>query len=297
MAVYSNVKVKAYGKINLMLDVVGVRDDGYHMLNTVMQSVDVFDVLDLTLTDGEGFEIKCDREGFPLDKSNLIWKAADAFREHTKTDFGGKLTVTVEKNLPSMAGMGGGSSDCGAMLNALNIMFGTLLDEDELAKIGADLGADVPFCTLGGTRLCQGIGEITHKLSSPHCAFLIVKPDVSISTPDAFRKYDRIVNPQRCQLDYFLKGLASEKLLSMCIYMFNVLEYAAESEEIELAKKRLKDAGAYNSMMTGSGSAVFGVFENEELAKIAAEKLKPCYNYCEICKPIKKGFELISVQR
>jgi len=297
MSIYNNVNVKAFGKLNLMLDVVGVRKDGYHMLNTVMQSVDLFDVLELSLSEGSGFELICDKKDFPLDKSNLIWKAADAFKKHTGTDFGGKLSVKVEKNLPSMAGMGGGSSDCAAMLHALNIMFGTLLDDDKLAEIGAELGADVPFCVLGGTRLCQGAGEITYKLPSPECSFLVVKPDISISTPEAFRKYDAIVNPKRCQLDYFLKSLGSGKLLSMCIYMFNVLEYASESSEIEEAKRRLKECGAYNSAMTGSGSAVFGVFDNYDEAEKASDKLKSEYGYCKSCKPIRIGYELISVQR
>lgn len=297
MAIYKSLKFRAYGKINLMLDVVGIRNDGYHMLNTVMQSIDLYDEMELSIEDGEGIEIRCDKEGFPLDSNNLIWKAVDAFKEHTKTELGGKLIITVDKRLPSMAGMGGGSADCAAMLNALNTFYGTMLDSDEIVNIAAELGADVPFCVKGGTRLCQGIGEIMHKLPSPQCAFLIIKPDISVSTPEAFKAYDKIVNPQRCQLDNFLKALSSGKLLSMCIYMFNVLEYAAQLPEIALAKQRLKESGALSSMMTGSGSAVFGVFENEEYAKEAAEKLKGEYGYCEVCKPIKHGYEMLSARR
>ncbi len=299
MALYNNIKVKAYGKINLLLDIIGRREDGYHMLNTVMQTVSVYDTLELSIDadSPEGIEIVCDKEGFPLDSSNLIWKAAELFKEYSGITFGGKLIVKVEKNLPSQAGMGGGSADCAAMLKAMNTFFCTLKDEDELCELGAKLGADVPFCIKGGTRLCQGIGEITNKLPSIDCAFVIVKPDVSVSTPEAYKRYDLMKSPPRSHLDYFLKSLASGNVFSTSIYLFNVFEAAIDQPEIAQAKQTLKEAGALNTLMTGSGSAVFGVFENEKYAEQAAAKISGKYNYCEVCVPVKSGYELMWVNR
>lgn len=294
MTDYKKIKFKAFGKINLILDVVGKRDDGYHLLNTVMQSVSCCDIIEIEIVDGEGIEIICDKDGFPCNESNLIWKACEAFSKYTETDFGGRLKITVEKNLPSMAGMGGGSADCASVLCALNIMFKTLLDNDQLCKIGLQLGADVPFCVNGGTRLCQGIGEITNRLPSPDCFFVIIKPDVSVSTPVAFKKYDTIANPEKAKLEFFLKGLTSGNIFSIAGYMFNVLEYASGLAEIEKAKHKLINAGALNSIMTGSGSAVFGIFDNEQAANKAKEKLSE-YSYCEVCRPVKTGFELIEI--
>ena len=299
MALYNNLKAKAYGKVNLLLDIIGRREDGYHLLNTVMQSVSVYDTLELSLDESapEGIEIMCDKEGFPTDSSNLIWKAAELFKEFSHISFGGKLIVKVEKNLPSQAGMGGGSADCAAMLKAMNTYFGTLIDEDDLCMLGAKLGADVPFCVKGGTRLCQGVGEIMNTLPSLDCAFVIVKPGVCVSTPEAYRRYDLLKDPPRSQLDQFLRSLASGNVFSASIYLFNVFETAIDLPEIAEAKQALKSAGALNTLMTGSGSAVYGVFETESYAMQAAEKLKDKYSYCQVCTPKKRSYELMWVNR
>ena len=290
--VCDRLKVKAYGKINLMLDIVGKRQDGYHMLNTVMQSVDCYDLLDIELCEGEGIELICDKEGFPLDEKNLIHKAVTAFQKHTGIDYGCKIRVTVEKNLPSMAGMGGGSSDCAAMLNALNFLFDTRLSDDELCRVGVTLGADVPFCIVGGTQLCQGVGEILHRLPSPQCKFLIIKPDVGISTPEAYKAYDSIVNPKRCSIDMFVQSLGSSNIYSLCANMFNALEYAHCPDEVTKAKDDLKRAGALQTLMTGSGSAVFGIFDNDDAIKRAYNSIDG-YVYKQICCPVRKGCEFV----
>ena len=299
MALYNNIKVKAYGKINLLLDIVGRRDDGYHMLNTVMQTVSLYDTLEISLDESadEGIELVCDKEGFPLDNTNLIWKAAELFKEHADIKFGGKLTVKVEKDLPSQAGMGGGSADAAAMLKSLNTFYGTLIDDDELCELGTKLGADIPFCIKGGTRLCQGVGEITNKLPSPECAFVIIKPDVSVSTPEAYKRYDALKAPRRCDLDYFLKALASGNIFSTSIYLFNIFEDVIDLPEVTKAKKRLRECGALASLMTGSGSAVFGVFENKEYAAEAASRLEQEYDFCKVCTPMNKSFDIVWVNK
>ena len=145
MVTCSNLKIKAYGKINLALDIVGRRDDGYHMLSTVMQSVSCFDLLDFTLSEGEGIELACDLDSFPKGDDNIITKAYHAFADFTHLDFGCKITVNVEKNLPSQAGMGGGSADAAATLRALDFMFDTRLTDEQLCSIGVSLGADVYY--------------------------------------------------------------------------------------------------------------------------------------------------------
>ena len=292
MAIYNNCTVKAYGKLNLMLDILGRCSNGYHLLNTVMQSISCYDLLKISLTDGSGIEIKCDKEDFPCDESNLIWKACTAFKESTNIDFGGKLVIEVEKNLPSMAGMGGGSADCAAMLGALNVMYGTFLEDEELCKIGGKLGADVPFCICGGTRLCQGIGEKTFRLPTPDCCFTVIKPDTNISTAEAYEKYDSLKKTGRGDLDQFLQALASNNIYRYSSHMYNALEDVSQNEEIEKAKEQLMKSGAVNAMMTGSGSAVFGIYTNKQSAEFACEQLG-VYEFKEVCEPVKCGYEIV----
>ncbi len=299
MAKYSSAKAAAFGKLNLMLDIVRINADGYHELETVMQSVSLFDTLDMQINDTGEHKIICDKQGFPCDNSNLIWKAIDAFEKFTGIRTGG-ITVSVDKRLPSMAGMAGGSADCAATLCALDAMFDTDLKRSQLCEIGVALGADVPFCIVGGTQLCRGVGEKMTGLSRmPRCAFVVVKPDVSISTPAAFKKYDSLQNVPKCDTKAFVNGLLksheSKGIQKMCDHLFNALEYAANEEEIETAKKKLLDAGALGSLMTGSGSAVFGVFEDPKRAQTALEKIRNDYPQAWVCTPVDKSIQIISL--
>ena len=294
MAKHNTSVVRAFGKLNLMLDIVGRRSDGYHELETVMQSVSIFDTLSFSVNGSGRNKIICDRPGFPCDSSNLIWKAIDAFSEFTKQDLGG-VTVTVDKQLPSMAGMAGGSADCAAALHALNEMFDTKLSTDDLCSIGVKLGADVPFCIVGGTQMCKGIGEKMQPLRSPECSFVVVKPDVSVSTPAAFRRYDSLEKPEKCDTKAFLASLESGDLKGLCSAMFNALEYASDETEIEKARTDLLAAGAVGSLMTGSGSAVFGVFGDKAAAETALIKIKNIYSQAWLCVPTSEGHEITSL--
>lgn len=294
MAKYSSAKVAAFGKLNLMLDIVGINADGYHELETVMQSVSLFDTLDMQINNTGDNKIICEKAGFPCDSSNLIWKAVAAFEHYTGLKTGG-ITASVDKQLPSMAGMAGGSADCAATLCALDAMFDTKLKKTQLCEIGVGLGADVPFCIVGGTQLCRGVGEKMTALSMPRCAFVVVKPDLSISTPAAFKKYDSLTNVPKCDTKAFVSRLNKGDIKGMCGKMFNALEYAANEEEIETAKKKLLDAGALGALMTGSGSAVFGVFENPGKAQAALEKIKNDYPQAWICNPVSAGTQIISL--
>ena len=289
MARYNTVTVNAAGKLNLMLDIVGRHEDGYHELETVMQSVDLYDTLTLWINGRGENEIICSKEGFPCDSSNLIWKAVDAFCAYTGTDTGG-ISVRVEKRLPSMAGMAGGSADCAATLGALNEMFDTRLSREQLCDIGVKLGADVPFCIVGGTQLCRGIGEKMQELKAPSCVFVVVKPEVSVSTPAAFKRYDSIIDPERCDTKGFVESLERGGTKEMCQKMFNALEYACSLEGIDTAKRRLVSVGAQGALMTGSGSAVFGVFTDIRSAKHAFGALKHSYTQVWVCNPASEGW-------
>lgn len=294
MARYNSAKVAAFGKLNLMLDIVGINSGGYHELETVMQSVSLFDTLDMQINNTGENKIICEKAGFPCDSSNLIWKAVAAFEHYTGLKTGG-ITASVDKQLPSMAGMAGGSADCAATLCALDAMFDTKLKKVQLCEIGVGLGADVPFCIVGGTQLCRGVGEIMTALSMPRCAFVVVKPDLSISTPAAFKKYDSLKSVPKCDTKAFVSRLNKGDIKGMCGKMFNALEFAANEEEIETAKKMLLDAGALGALMTGSGSAVFGVFDHPQKAKAALEKIKNDYPQAWICNPVSAGTQIISL--
>lgn len=294
MAKYSSAKVAAFGKLNLMLDIVGINSGGYHELETVMQSVSLFDTLDMQINNTGENKIICEKAGFPCDSSNLIWKAVAAFEHYTGLKTGG-ITASVDKQLPSMAGMAGGSADCAATLCALDAMFDTKLKKTQLCEIGVGLGADVPFCIVGGTQLCRGVGEKMTALSMPRCAFVVVKPDLSISTPAAFKKYDSLKSVPKCDTKAFVSRLNKGDIKGMCGKMFNALEFAAQEEQIHKAKDDLIGAGALGSLMTGSGSAVFGVFDHPQKAKAALEKIKNDYPQAWICNPVSAGTQIISL--
>jgi 4-diphosphocytidyl-2-C-methyl-D-erythritol kinase len=236
----------------------------------------------------------CEKAWFPTDRTNLIWKAIEAFERYTNLKTGG-ITVNVEKRLPSMAGMAGGSADCAATLCALDTMFETNLKKKQLFEIGAVLGADVPFCIKGGTQLCRGVGEIMTELALPRCAFVVVKPEVSISTPEAFKKYDSLTNVPKCDTKAFVSGLNKGDIKGMCGKMFNALEFAAQEKQIHKAKDDLLGAGALGSLMTGSGSAVFGVFDHPQKAKAALEIIKNDYAQAWVCDPVTSGTQIIKL--
>lgn len=289
------VTVRAFGKLNLFLDITGRRADGYHLLQTVMQSVSVFDVLTFELSEGIGTELVCSEPSFPCDSRNLIWKAIDAFYAYTGTERRGKVTVTVEKNIPSMAGMAGGSADCAAALAAMDILCGTGLDITQLCEIGIKLGADVPFTLTGGTVLCEGIGErLTVLPKLPELYFAVVKPDVGISTPEAYRLFDSCGKSGAKSYESFEKALRSGSAREIADGIYNALEVAADIDEINTAKKQMLENGAHSSMMTGSGSAVFGIFESEEQAQMCVDSMSG-YSFAKVLTPVGKGWEIAAI--
>lgn len=288
-----SITVKAYGKLNLYLDITGRREDGYHLLRSVMQSVSVYDTLVFSLGDGDGVKLICDTPGFPLDDSNLICKAYDLFMRRAGVASRGGLTVTVDKCIPSMAGMAGGSADCAAALTALNELYGFPLDSSELLELGARLGADVPFTMTGGTVLCEGIGDLMTKLDDvKDIYFAVVRPNVQISTPAAYKAYDALTDIDKESFDCFSKALKANDIKLLSETMFNALEAAVQVPEIAAVKEKMLSGGALGAMMTGSGSAVFGVFDDRAAAERFVEGVHD-HPFAMVLDPVPFGIEIM----
>lgn len=264
------LKVEAHAKINLTLDVVGKRPDGYHELRTIMHEIPLCDELTLDF-DAEGLSCASNLPYIKND-SNLALRAAVSFYERTGIDEG--LRISVEKHTPVGAGLGGGSADAAAVLNALNDRHGDPLSKDELLALGAKLGADVPFCMVGGCALCEGIGEkMTELPTLPRCHIVLVKPAASLSTADMFARLDRMgKNALHPDTDACIAALRSGDLIELAKRMFNSMESAAgRVAEIAEAKNELLRMGALGACMSGSGSSVVGLFDDRKVAESAAD--------------------------
>lgn len=263
--------VKAYAKVNLFLDITGRLENGYHTLNTVMQQINLYDIVTVETGSGGEIEITCDNPHIPCNEKNIAYKACRLFSEVLGKPIGAK--ISIEKHIPVEAGMGGSSTDGAAVLTALNEICGTPFTIAQLCEMGAKLGADVPFCILGGTAVCKGIGDVMTPIECKKDYVLgIVKPDFSCSTPKAYKTYDENPIPENKAFADFISGLENG-YKSWGNNMYNVFEKLYESEAISRITSELKKNGAHNAILTGSGSAVFGVFKNEEKAKIALEKI------------------------
>lgn len=263
----------AYAKLNLTLDILGKLENGYHSLSMVMQSVSLCDTV--TLIRGEevsGLQVACGN-GAPSGPENIVWRAAQSFFDYCDIQDQDAL-FQIEKHIPSQAGMGGGSSDGAAALRLLNRAYNTGLSPEELRQIGAGVGADVPFCVTGGTMQAQGIGEkLTPLAPLPDCILLLCKPPVGVSTPQAFRESDRApaVPPKTPAM---AAALASGELSQVAACLGNRFQEILPLPEIEEIVTAMRSGGALGACMTGSGSAVFGIFTEESAARNTGESLR-----------------------
>lgn len=280
------ITVNAYAKINLTLDITGKRADGYHLLRMVMQSVSLCDRL--TLANGEpGIHIQCARADVPCGKDNTVYKAADAYFAYAGLQ--PALCVTIEKNIPSQAGLGGGSADSAAVLLALNEMYHTGYSKETLCEIGLKAGADVPFCVLGGTALAEGIGEkLTALPALPPCFIVICKPPVGVDTKKAYALVDSAPSSEHFCTDVMLDALYHADLGGIAAALGNDFERVLNLAEVSRIKERMFSAGALGSCMTGSGSAVFGIFADEGKALACKERLGKEYADVFLCEPIQE---------
>ena len=278
---------KAYAKINLGLDVLRRRSDGYHEVKMIMQTVDLYDTLTFRKLEAEEMSEKeksstdpviriySDHETLPCNKSNLIYKAAELVMRTYGIKSG--VVITLEKRIPIAAGMAGGSTDAAAVFRGLNELFELAMNSDEMKKLGVTIGADVPYCIMGGTALSEGIGEILTQLPAPPKAHLLIaKPDINVSTKFVYENLHADTLSYHPDIDGMVQALKEGSLKGITDRMGNVLETVTEKEYpvIKQIKEEMRKAGAENSLMSGSGPTVFGIYRKKETAKKAYETIK-----------------------
>ncbi len=271
----NQVKIKAMAKVNLGLDVLGRRENGYHDVKMVMQTVDLYDELTVKKEEGDGICITSNVGELPLNEDNLIYKAAKLLFEKAGKEYG--VSIHLDKNIPIAAGMAGGSTDAAATLLALNELFGFGLNKEELAEVGVKIGADVPYCIYGGTYLSEGIGEVLTKLpDAPDCYIVIAKPPIGVSTKYVYENLHIETVTEHPDMDAMVDAIRKSSLQGVTDTMGNVLETVTVKKypEIEQMKQCLLNNDAENALMSGSGPTVFGIFTEKETAERALKELE-----------------------
>ena len=282
------INAQAFAKINISLDVVSKMDDGYHNMRMVMQSVSLYDDVTIECTPGSGVSVETDLPYLPSDDRNIAARAANAFFKYAGIT-GQHTRIKIKKNIPVCAGLGGGSTDGACVLRSLNEMFQTNLGHDVLSEIGGSIGSDVPFCIAGGTVLAEGRGDVMTQLSPiPQCYVVICKPPFAFSTPELFRRMKADKIRVRPDSDGIIEMLNRGDLSEVARRMYNVFEDVLPrgKREIDAIKYTLLDNNALGSVMTGTGSAVFGLFDNESYARAAYENLQENYEECFLAETV-----------
>lgn len=285
---------EAFAKINLFLDVTGRREDGYHDILSVMQSVSLSDTVSLELTEGE-FSVSCNASGVPTDAKNIAVRAAMKFFEHTGASAGAK--INIEKRIPMEAGLAGGSTDGAAVIQILNELTGANLPDSDLIKIASKVGADVPFCLFGGTRITRGIGDILEKCRScPKLHVVVAIDGEGVSTPWAYGELDRMFDKFKAPTDIknsekyqrLISALKSADKRAVTGNIFNIFEAAVPQVRpmVNILKEKMLQNGAVNAMMSGSGPSVYGLFESARAAERAAEIIRAGGARAFVCETI-----------
>ncbi|MBQ9168611.1 MAG: 4-(cytidine 5'-diphospho)-2-C-methyl-D-erythritol kinase [Oscillospiraceae bacterium] len=278
----------AFAKLNLTLDVLGKREDGYHDLQSVMQTISIRDDIEIDIDTGKPWTLLCDKEGIPTNETNLAWKAAKVFFDAAHKEPDG-IEIRITKRIPAEAGMGGGSADAAAVLRALNKHYDNPFSILALAELGAMVGSDVPFCTICGTAMVEGRGERLRKLPDmPDCVFVVCKPDFSASTAELYRQLDKTEIAKRPDNRAMESALLSGDLGKVAEQIINVFDPVVTAEHLELnyIKSIMNSYGSLAQQMTGSGSAVFGIMPNFEYAAVVCNMLKENYPQVFIAKPV-----------
>lgn len=287
-----SMTLPAYAKLNLTLDILRKRPDGYHDLRMVMQSIALHDTVTVCTETGDGdITVRTDREDLPGGPGNIAWKAARAFYDAVDMENGG-TEILLEKHIPMQAGMAGGSADGAAVLQALRSLYAPEMSRQELERIGLQVGSDVPFCVRGGTALAEGRGEVLTDLPPlPACAIVVCKPEFGLSTPALFGRVRVEKLGRRPDHDAMKQALAAGNLGAVARQMGNVFEEvltAEESREIAYLKDVMLRCGALNAVMTGSGPTVFGLFAQKEQAERAAQTLRSRYAQLFLTTPVQR---------
>lgn len=269
------ITLRPLAKVNLGLDVVGKRDDGYHEVRMVMQTLKLHDHMVMEKVEDGSVTMKANLPFLPCDNRNLIIKAIQLMKEEYHIDSG--IRVNLKKVIPVAGGMAGGSSDAAAALFGMNLLFQLKLSQERLLELGLMLGADVPFCLMRGTVLAEGIGEkLTCVGQMPGCGVLVVKPRIAVSTRWVYEAYDSLTQIEHPDIDRLLYAIQQQNLQDICEHMGNNLELVTESKYpiITRIKQSMKDMGAMTSLMSGSGPTVFGIFHDRRQAEAAAERFR-----------------------
>ncbi len=271
----NEIKVKALAKVNLGLDILRKREDGYHDVRMIMQTIHLYDQLEIKKTNEPGIHITVNLDFLPTDENNLIYKAAKLMQDTYSLEQG--VDVNLQKHIPVAAGMAGGSTDAAAVLYGMNELFGLKLKRKKLMELGVSLGADVPYCLMRGTALAEGIGEQLKSLPPmPKCPVLIAKPAVSVSTKFVYEHLKLDENTVHPDIDAQLAALGKGDLKGVAAHMGNLLETVTipAYPVIDEIKRCMLESGAINAMMSGSGPTVFGLFEDEGIAQKALEVMR-----------------------
>jgi len=269
------IKLKALAKINLGLDVLGRRENGYHDVRMIMQSIYLYDNVTIEKQEEPGIQLMTNLHYLPVDEKNIAYKAAKMLMDEFQIASGVK--IVLDKHIPVAAGMAGGSSNAAAVLVGMNRLFDLNLSQQELMDRGVKLGADVPYCVMRGTVLAEGIGEILTPLDPlPKCYVLIAKPAISVSTKVVYEKLDSKEIEEHPDIDAIIEGLQEQNLEKVAASMGNVLERVTVDDYpiIDDIKKVMMEAGALNAMMSGSGPTVFGIFADKKTAREAQRKMR-----------------------
>ena len=268
------MKVKVAAKINLMLDILKRLDNGYHSLFMIMQSVDLYDTISVVKNAENKIIIKCDKVGVPCNEKNIAYKCANAFFKACNIENQG-VTIEIEKNIPMAAGTAGGSADGAGVLYCLNKIYNTNLTITQLAEIGGNVGADIPFSLTGGTAIALNTGEVIAPVKAlPECYIVLCKPDQDVSTPEAYAQFDALTRVRHLDRVSMIEAVANGDYEKICTYCGNVFEQAVEVPKRPHIKGVMRKSGADACCMSGSGPTVFGIFDDEETARKAYADMK-----------------------
>lgn len=277
------MKMKAYAKINIALDAIGKREDNYHLLRMIMQTVDLYDVIDIEKSNDSSISISCNKHYVPTDERNLAYKAAVLFKENFNIKDGVK--ISIKKNIPVAAGMAGGSTNAAAVLVIMNKLFNVNASLEELKELGLKIGADVPYCIEGGTALCEGIGEVITPLKPFENKILVVlKPNFGVSTKEVYTNLDINKIRKHVNIEELIEAMGNDDLNYVAKNMKNVLENVTLKKHsvLKAIKEDMRRSGALGAMMSGSGPTVFAFFDDMLTAQRAFEFLKGKYKYSDV---------------
>lgn len=288
----NNIKVCCPAKVNLTLDIVGKASNGYHLMDMIMQTISLADYVYIEHNNTKSIKIYCDNTDLPCDENNIAYKTAKRFFEYTNIKSG--IDIKIEKNIPMQAGLAGGSADGAGVLVGLNEMFKTNLSKKQLCDIGFKVGADIPFCIIGGTTLTQGFGEKIKPISNlQNCYFVIIKPNFGISTKKAFESFSNFNEKMEIDNNNMIEYIKNKDIKNVAKNLTNIFEYVCDNKyEIKQVKDILIQNGSLGALMSGSGSAVFGIFDNFNEAEKCYYNLLKNYN-AFICQPIEYGAKIL----